>query len=211
LLINSALRRYLRAHAAGIGRLDPADIEDLAAEKSLELMIAAESGKWRVAGRRGGEIAAYLSQAARNGLVDLIRERSRSPVLGGENGVTMETDAGSCGPCLGGRPDGPEMLMARQEFALALSDCADTLQPRSLLVWFLRVFHDMPSKEIACHPEVRLKPGHVDVLLQRSREAIAACMREKGHEPADMPPGTFVELWKRFRRLAPDRELMGQS
>ena len=207
LLINSALLRYVRAQASGLGRLDPADLEDVAAEKSLELMVAAESGNWKVAGRRGEELAGYLSQAARNGLVDLLRARSRERNLGGESGVPMGTDGRDSRPGSGNHPENPESLVARRDFVAALSGCAEALEPRSLLVWFLRVFHDMPTKEIARHPEVRLKPGHVDVLLQRSREAMSACMRKKGHEPADMPHGSFVELWKRFRRLAPDREL----
>jgi hypothetical protein len=57
----------------------------------------------------------------------------------------------------------------------------------------------MPSKEIALHPEVKLKIGHVDVILQRSREAIRNCMKHKGFETGHMPPGTFTELWLSFQ------------
>ena len=55
------------------------------------------------------------------------------------------------------------------------------------------------TKEIAAHPLVSLKAGHVNVLLHRAREAMRTCMRSKGHEPRDMPVGTFVELWKACR------------
>ena len=61
------------------------------------------------------------------------------------------------------------------------------------------MFYDMSSKEIASHPEVCLKPNHVDVILLRARQLITKCMRSRGYEPGDALPGTFVELWKAFR------------
>jgi hypothetical protein len=56
----------------------------------------------------------------------------------------------------------------------------------------------MRTKEIAAHPRVGLKPGHVDVLMQRARSGIRECMQQKGYQPQDMLPGTFVELWRIF-------------
>ena len=72
--------------------------------------------------------------------------------------------------------------------------------PKSISrIWFLRVFYGTSSKDIALHPKISLKVSHVDVLLQRSRQTIRKCMNRRGYEPRDMPPGTFVELWKSFR------------
>jgi DNA-directed RNA polymerase specialized sigma24 family protein len=91
------------------------------------------------------------------------------------------------------------MRVERRDFAQALRGCAEELKPRSRLVWFLRIFCSMSSKEIAVHPEVKIKASHVDVLMQRARDAVRDCMRRKGYKPQDMPPGTFVEIWKTFR------------
>jgi DNA-directed RNA polymerase specialized sigma24 family protein len=86
----------------------------------------------------------------------------------------------------------------RKEFVEALRHCTERLKVRARFAWFLRVFHEMSSKEIATHPAVRLKVSHVDVLLQRSRKAIRDCMERRGFEPKDMPSGAFVELWQAF-------------
>ena len=58
---------------------------------------------------------------------------------------------------------------------------------------------DLPSKEIAVHPEVQLKPGHVDVILSRCRDQIRNCMGASGLEERELPPGTYAELWERLR------------
>jgi DNA-directed RNA polymerase specialized sigma24 family protein len=72
------------------------------------------------------------------------------------------------------------------------------MQPRSRRIWLFRVFYEMPTRDIASHPDISLKPGHVDVLLQRCRETIRDCMRAKGHDLHEIPPGTFIEMWRCF-------------
>jgi DNA-directed RNA polymerase specialized sigma24 family protein len=135
---------------------------------------------------------------ARNGLVDLLREQGRrvEPADEGrpEWDVTAEGRRRQVSML-----DAPDNLAERREFASALRCCAEGLNPRMRLVWIFRVFAGLSSKEIASHPEVHLKASHVDVLLQRSRDAIRACMSQKGHDPSEIPPGTFIELWKAFR------------
>ena len=96
-------------------------------------------------------------------------------------------------------PEPPDRRLQRKEFVEALRGCAERLEGRARLVWLFRVFCNMPSKEIAAHPEVGLKPGNVDVILQRTRQAMRACMLRNGYEARDMPPGTFVEMWRVFR------------
>ena len=89
----------------------------------------------------------------------------------------------------------------------SLRDCLGKLQPRTRLVWYFRVIHEMPSALIARHPKVTLNPGHIDVILQRARDAIRACMNEKGLDPGDMPTGTFVGLWEFLEQQQADIDL----
>jgi RNA polymerase sigma factor (sigma-70 family) len=194
LLLNTSLRQYVRAHASRLGRIRPEDVEDIAASKSLDLMCKAESGRWSPAGRSTEEIVAYLSASARNGLVDLLRDRERF----------RQPDEAHSAQWLAGRAvnaehvnwETPELEGERRDFALAVRDCAARLQARARKVWFFRAFYDMSSKEIAAHPEIALKPGHVDVLLQRTRQALKECLAARGYESQEMPPGCFAEIWE---------------
>ena len=65
-------------------------------------------------------------------------------------------------------------------------------------MWFYRVFYGLATKEIARHPEISLAPAHVDVLLHRVRRVVRDCMDAKGHRVTELPPGTFVEIWRSF-------------
>jgi RNA polymerase sigma factor (sigma-70 family) len=194
LLLNSALLRHLNDRAKGAG-LAHEDREDLAAEKSLDLLRRVESGTWRTEGRAAGEIAAFVATVARHGIVDHHRRASRW-VQPGPDGMD---ESPYFDRAMGPDPGSPLAHVERRDFVQALCDCAGQLQPRVRLAWFFRVFYDLSSKEIAAHPEIELNPAHVDVLLQRCRDGIRVCMRAKGHEPHDMPPGTFAALWKAFR------------
>lgn len=202
LLLDSAIAEYLRFHTSRLGRVSREDLEDIAAEKSSDLLRKIESRLWDLSGRSASEICAFLSSTARNGLVDRLRESGRRVDLGARDGSTWEQEAAALGAagcatsCAMSSPDAADVLVERREFAGALRGCAEELDPRSRRVWFLRVFCEMPSKRIATHPQVRLEVSHVDVLLHRMRRRIRECMRRKGYEPADMPPGTFVELWR---------------
>lgn len=192
LLLNSVLLRYLRIHAAHLGSASREEFEDIAAEKSLDLLLRAGSGQWNSTGRSEGEIAAYLSTIARNGLLDLFRHPDRRRVTGVESGAELDPPAHDGGAMA--RSANPEAEVARRDFVRALCDCAAKLAPRSRVIWLFRVFYEMSSKEIASHPEVNLERGHVDVLLQRCRRAIRDCMQRRGFTAGDMPPGTFIEL-----------------
>ena len=111
-----------------------------------------------------------------------------------EGDAAVDTTPGAC--------EAPDVRVERREFIAALLLCVKKLQPRAQRIWFLRVFYDMPSKEIAVHPQVSARPNHVDVLLQRSRRSVRECMRRRGFEPHEMPVGTFVELWRALRKEA---------
>jgi RNA polymerase sigma factor (sigma-70 family) len=195
LVIAFSVARYLRYHAPRVGRFSQEDLEDIASQKSLELIHSLDTRKGSLSALAPDEIPGFLSTVARRGLIDCLRTGSRweRPVDEEDSAMEGQSDR------LGITTDSPDTQVQRKEFALALGQCAEKLDARSRLIWFFRVFYDMPSKEIATHPEIRLKPSHVDVLLQRSRDALRRCMGERGFEPQDMPLGTFAELWKSFR------------
>ncbi len=197
-LLNASISKYLRIHCARLGAVSREDLEDIAAEKSLDLLCKAESGVWDISSRPASDIRGFLSKVARNGLVDVLRQAGRR--VEPQDGDRPEWDVGETAEeTTLGTSDSPDALIERREFAGALRRCAENLNPRSRRIWFFRVFFNLSSREIAAHPEIRLKGTHVDVLLQRTREAVRDCMRKRGFDPGDMPPGVFVELWKAFR------------
>jgi len=196
-ILHFTLSRYARYHAARLGVTDPADLEDVVSQKALEIVQGIDMSKGRLLELRDTEIPGFLSTIVRNGLVDLLRSKHRRTRATGEDARAAldETVA------LEAPDERPDTRLEGREFARALSGCAKALDARARLVWFFRVFYELPTKEIAAHPCVRLKAGHVDVLLQRARKAIRACMEARGLTPGDMPPGTFVEMWRTFRPL----------
>jgi len=198
LLLNSSIFRYLCHQAPRMGSLDRADLEDIAAQKSLDLLQKSEQAEWDLAGRSPAEIAGFLATVARNGLLDMLRRTTRQIQPDpDENPDWMNRN--QSGFKANGGANQPSLRLERREFVEALRDCAADLQPRSRMIWFFRVFLEMASKEISTHPEVGIKSSHVDVILQRARESIRECMEQKGFQPHDMPPGTFIELWRVFR------------
>jgi RNA polymerase sigma factor (sigma-70 family) len=196
-LLNTAISRYLRIHSTRLGRIPSEDLEDIAAEKSLDLLRRAELGTWDMSGRSASDITGFLSRVARNGLVDALREAGRRVEPPSEDQAEWDVGESGEGTTMG-TVDPPDVALERKEFAEALRRCAEELNPRSRLVWFFRVFLRMSTREIATHPGVKLKTGHVDVLLQRAREAVRRCMEGKGFEPGEIPVGTFTELWQAF-------------
>ncbi|MFH1573559.1 MAG: sigma-70 family RNA polymerase sigma factor [Acidobacteriota bacterium] len=197
LLLNAALSRCLRYHSSRLGPLSPDDIKDIASEKSLELLNRIGEDKWDVTHLLPVEVAAYISKVARYGLLDGLKQRrrqSRHPVEG-HAGLDECIDDGRMGT---GFLETPDLILDRREFARALRKCAEQLESRALAIWFLRVFLAMPSKRIAVHPNVKLKPAHIDVILQRARKAVRECLCRGGYDSADMPPGAFTEMWKVF-------------
>jgi len=197
-ILFSALSLYLRFHASRLGRVAPEDREDLAADKSLDLLRRIVSGKTDLSNRSSAEIESFLSKVARNGLLDFVRKAGRWVALGEEDGAKWGVRLAQQ-ESTAARVDSPDGLVERREFAAALRRCTEQLSPRSRWIWFLRVFYGMSSKDIAVHPKISLRASHVDVLLQRSRQTVRKCMNRRGYESRDMPPGAFVELWKRFR------------
>ena len=197
LLLNTALLRYLHPSNRRGANLSREDREDVAAEKSLDLLARAESGTWCIDGRSPAEIAAFVAKAGWHGAVD--HNRREAKWVWSREDREGETEALPVPDAERRGPPSPAARVEQREFALALKECATHLQPRARRAWFFRVFYDLSTKEIAAHPEIALQPAHVDVLLQRCRESARECMHNKGYESADMSQGTFAELWKAFR------------
>jgi len=192
LILHSAIARFARVQGGHLGSATREDIEDLASEKALELTRRLESGTWDPSGHGASEIAGFLSVAARNGLVDLLRRKGRFVEL--TEGV--EPDGAHRPPWVAPRP---EADVESRAFTGDLCDCVGRLKQRDRTVWFFRVLYELPSREIAGHPEIRLKPAHVDVILQRCRSALRECMTRKGHDVTEVPRGSFLRLWEAFR------------
>ena len=203
--LRDALHRFVRRDAHKFRSLAREDLEDLASTKALELLTRVESGEWSLENRSGGELAGYLATVARNGLIDAAKRASRAPAALEGQAIDLDDDttaaAGHAAPA--GASDSTTMA---REFIDELRGCVLQLQPRALRIWFFRAFYGMSSGEIAAHPDIALRPAHVDVIMQRARDSIRACMAAKGLEPGDMPAGTFVALWDLLESLRDDTQ-----
>jgi RNA polymerase sigma factor (sigma-70 family) len=203
-ILNAAMRRYLRLHARRMTRLGRADLEDLASEKSLDLLRGLASGVWGLVGRTDDEIAGYLWQAARNGIIDFLRRpESRRRAEGMDPERARE--AAVRGSAVEAAP--PDAQAETRGFINALTDCAGRLEPRSRRIWLFRVFHGLSTREISVHPEVALAPGGVDMLLHRTRRRIRECMERKGHRVHELPAGTFAALWMTLHHAGEQRPM----
>jgi len=190
-LLHAALFAALRSQAGRIAQVTNEDLEDLASQKALELLLRAEEGTWDPRERGDHEIAGYVAQVARHALVDLARRRGRE-CPGPEDPeawAAVFIDSGA-------EPVRPEDRLAAREFVSALRECVAALAPRSRQAWLRRVFLERPSREIAL--VLALTPSHVDVVVQRARESLRRCMESKGHHDVGVRPGAFVELWWGF-------------
>jgi RNA polymerase sigma factor (sigma-70 family) len=189
----------MRVQSRRLGYVAEADLDDIASQKALELLRRFDQEGWSLADGAPGEVRAFLARVARNGLVDHLRRTGRRAEETLDEVRELRTDD------LPGSSEelaAPDARVERSRFVDALVDCAGRLKPRDRTVWIFRAFYGMSSKEIARHPEVRLKPAHVDVLLKRVRDSLRACMKQKGYVPGDMPPGSFAAIWAAFRLRA---------
>jgi len=187
-LLHAALFASLRAQAPRVARVAQEDLEDMASQKALELLVRAEEGAWDPHGRADHEVAGYLTGVARHALVDFARRRGReAPAPDDADAWTEVVGEGVTEPAR------PEDVVAALQFARALRQCSDALAPRARGAWFRRVFLERPSREIAAR--LGVNAAHVDVIVQRARASLRECMRSKGHPDAELRPGAFVQIW----------------
>lgn len=198
-LVYFTIGRFVRYHASRLAKLTPEDVEDITSQKTLDLMRKVDTSSGRLLELSASEMPGFLSTVARNGVVSWLKQRRRTvPSVDGE-GPPENAPANASA-------ETPVRSAESVEYAAALADCARALKPRALWMWYLRVFHDMASNDIADHPRVRIKASHVDVVLHRSRQAVRRCMESRGHDTRMMPAGTFVTLWGIFHPVGERRE-----
>ncbi len=193
--LHAALFASMRMQAGRIAPVSQEDLEDLASAKSLELMGRAEAGTWDPQPHPPHEVAGFVRRVARNGLVDLARRRSRE-CPPPENEELWDMRIADRLP----EAARPEDWVSAREFTSALEGCVRELAPRARQVWFLRACLERPSREIAVMAGV--SPAHVDVIVMRAREKLAACMAAKGHCSTEVRPGTFAVLWSDWQDRA---------
>jgi DNA-directed RNA polymerase specialized sigma24 family protein len=126
---------------------------------------------------------------SRNGVIDSSRKKGRElPLLTNEDGsLAAEHEPAAAAD--------PESGVLGPEYARAILGCFSDLTPRARLVWFLRVFYELSSREIARHAGVGSTAAAVDMTLLRCREHLRKCMSARGLDAAKMPTGTFTALW----------------
>lgn len=188
-LVHLGIARYVRSHAGRLGPVSAEDVRDIAADKTLALMRKLEAGEWSPAHSDDRQLCAFLSTLARNGLVDHLRRAT----------AAHPRPAGAASPADGGEPrphEAPSRALFRIVFPRALLDCLAGLSPRARRIWFLRTFYDLPSKTISRDAGVRISSAAVDMTLARVRVALRVCMRHKGFDAHELPPGTFVAVWE---------------
>jgi RNA polymerase sigma-70 factor, ECF subfamily len=187
-LLHAALHASLRAQAGRVAPVSREDLEDLASQKALELSTRAEEGTWDTRGRADHEVAGYVARVARHALVDLARRAGRS--------CAPPEDADAWAAALAeatDEPPRPEDALVAREFARALVACAEALAPRARAAWFGRVFLERPSRELAA--TLGVNAAHVDVIVQRARAALRACMKGRGHADEAPRVGAFADVW----------------
>jgi len=195
-VLRTALESYARLHAGRLGGPGADSIQDVAADKALELLLRCESGAWDTRGWNGLRLAAFVSRVARNGVIDHLRAlgpRRLTDLPGDESWVARPALRATAA-------DNPTTPVEATEYADHLLKGLEALTPRARTVWFLRVCFDWPSRRIARYPGVQIKASHVDVELQRSRERIRTWMETRGFDVREMPPGTFAALWNECQR-----------
>lgn len=199
-LLRDGLLAALRREISRFRHATREDLEDLASAKALDLLSRAERGDWDPSGRADGEVVAYIRSTARHGLLRLFSQRSRLVHL---DAATPGEGADAEGLADWSSPmPSPECETESDEFASALLECLSHLQPRARFVWFLRAVHDLGSRDISAHPDVRASIANVDVILMRARAHLKSCLAERGLESGHLPPGTFTLVWDRLARGA---------
>ena len=199
-LVVGALAMNVRRQAAQRAKADPEWAYDVSVKKALEILGAFARGDWKPGDYAPAQLQKYFALLARNAVIDTLRsgsQRQREREVGDAPLAAVPTPT-----------PGAEQQVTHLRLAESVAACAAGLTRRARLVWFLRVFCDLPTVRIACHPAVRMQPGAVDMSLTRSRRAVQDCLEKRGFEPADVGSGAFIACWEVFRE---DSRLMRES
>lgn len=200
ILLSSALARFARSQARTLGPLTREDLEDLVAAKALDLLHRIESGALVLRRDDTRQVSGFVAQTSRNAIIDLLRrERTRRG-----NGHAAGASVDASGLAAGHSNDTiqPSNRVELAEVTAALERCIETLAPRARRIWIFRTFFEMSSRDIAAHPEIRLNPANVDVIVGRARTALRTCLQKAGMDASHLAVGGVARLWDRFVRLA---------
>jgi len=189
-LANLVLQKYVRAVASTLGGVDPDEVRDIAAEKALDLVGRLDREDWSLDDYAPAQVGSFLAKMARNGVVDRLRRQSREMPL-----TIREDGSMTVHPAVTTPVPGSEAAVLGPEYARAILRCFADFTERARIVWFLRVFYELSSAEIARHPRVATSPAAVDTMLLRCREHLRRCMKSHGLDPTQIPAGTFTALW----------------
>jgi DNA-directed RNA polymerase specialized sigma24 family protein len=190
-LLIVALKTYARRQAHRAGGLSQEDLADLASEKASDLLRKLDSHVWSPADLPAAQLCAFLATVARNGVVDLHRVRRREVPASEVFDVLSSKAWGS----RDASEQPPISGVDSDAYAHAIVDCVAHLTPRARRAWYLRVFYEIASADIARDPVVATTPAGVDAMLARSRDHMRACLEGKGITIGPLPAGTFVKLW----------------
>ena len=164
----------------------------MVADKAMDLIGRIESGSWDPVISSASELGSFLAGVAHHGVIDLLRARKRQVrSLHGLGREWVGRDS---------TQSQPPATWESEEQADAILECCRQLTPKARMAWFLRVFHEFSSADIARHPEVASTSIAVDAMLLRCRRLMSACMKSKGFDPARLPSGTFTRLWEMLMR-----------
>ena len=146
------------------------------------------------------DVSGFVAQTSRNAIIDhLRRERTRR---GGNGDAHAPVDAAELASGRSHDAIPPSNRVEFAEVTAALDRCIETLAPRARRIWIFRTFFEMSSRDIAAHPDVRLTPANVDVIVGRARSALRACLEKGGIGAADLAVAGMARLWDRFVRAS---------
>lgn len=204
LLLSAVLARFARSQVHTLGSLSREDLEDLVATKALDLMHRIEQGKL-VLGREGdGDVAGFIATTSRNAIIDHLRRERTRRGDGDASGEPVDVTQLAIDPAHDG--DAPTNRVELEELTRALEACVESLAPRARRIWIYRTFLEMSSREIAAHPDVRLTPANVDVIVARTRSTLRDCLKQGGFDASHLAVAGMARLWDRFVRVGQSEE-----
>jgi len=188
-LIQTALGGYL-AFEIRNPEIRRDELPGLAAEKTAQLVEQIRRGSWKPAEESEMRIRAYIKQVAGNTARAYWKKYYRD--RGGEElSETMDDRP------LADAVD-PEEQAAGEEIARQLIRWLKTCRIEHALIFVMKAFYQMRTREIAEHPRVRTSPTNVDTVWDRMRKQLRTMFTADEGAPSRLPPGTFAAFLRQW-------------